>query len=67
MYINFGIFEIMVITAVGAILIGPKKLPIIGKKLGKVVSQVDSETSALRKEVKDLKKIVTLNTEKESD
>lgn len=67
MYINFGIFEILTITAIGAVIIGPKKLPIIGKKLGKVVSQVDKETASLRNEVNDLKKIVTLNTEKESD
>jgi len=65
MYLNIGVFEVTAIAIIGAVIIGPKKLPFIGKKIGKTVNQVNKETKSMRKEITEIKDIVSLKEKKE--
>lgn len=65
MYLNIGVFEVTAITIIGAVIIGPKRLPFIGKKIGKAVNQVNKETKSMRKEITEIKDIVSLKEKKE--
>lgn len=65
MYLNIGVLEVTAITIIGAVIIGPKRLPIIGKKLGKALGQVNKETKTMRKEINEIKDIVSLQEKKE--
>lgn len=58
MFINLGIVEILVISIAAYIILGPKRLPEIGKKVGQVAKTISRETEGINNEIKEIKETV---------
>lgn len=59
MVFNIGVFEIIIISIAAYLILGPKKLPEIGKKAGQTVKKLSKETEGINKEIKEIKEVVT--------
>ncbi len=59
MVFNMGIGEILIISIAGYLILGPKKLPKIGKKAGEAMRKISKETEGINKEIKEIKEAVT--------
>lgn len=64
MFINLGIVEILVILFIAYLVLGPKRLPKIAKKVGNAIKKISKETDGLSKEIKEIKETVTSVSDK---
>ncbi|CAH2213392.1 Sec-independent protein translocase subunit TatA/TatB [Tepidibacter aestuarii] len=59
MVFNIGVTEILIISVAGYLILGPKRLPEIGKKAGEAVRKISKETEGINNEIKEIKEAVT--------
>ncbi|HSQ87738.1 twin-arginine translocase TatA/TatE family subunit [Romboutsia sp.] len=59
MVFNIGISEIIIISIAAYLILGPKKIPEIGKKAGEAVKKISKETEGINKEIQEIKEAVT--------
>lgn len=55
MIFNLGVAEILIILIVAYLILGPKGLPKIGRKAGKLVKTMSTETKVIHNEIKEIK------------